>query len=60
MDTDAAGTDKAIGLGIAFAALALFGAVLMYGAPTQEFRAWGFALAIVAALVGITALHLWS
>lgn len=59
MATDAAETDMSIGLGIAFAALALLGAVLMYGAPTQEFRAWGFALAVIAALVAIVAVHLY-
>lgn len=53
-------SDKALGLTIAFAVLAVVGAVVMYGAPEQMDRAWGFATAMVAALLAVAAVHLFE
>lgn len=56
----AVGSDKALGVGLALAVITLLGAVVMYGAPAQMDRAWGFALAVIAALVSVSAFHVFE
>ncbi len=50
-------SDKGLGVMIAFAAIALLGAVVMYGAPTQLGRAWGFGAAVLFALLAVVAVQ---
>ncbi|MCL9817066.1 DUF7525 family protein [Natronocalculus amylovorans] len=52
-------SDKGIGLGMAFAALTLIGAVVMYAGDTQLLRAWGFGAAMIASIIGVVAIHLF-
>ncbi len=54
------GSDKGIGMTLAFAAVALIGAVVMFGYPTQIGRAWGFAAAFVFALLAVVAVQLFE
>jgi len=53
-------SDKGLGVMLAFAAVTLVGAVVMYGAPTQLGRAWGFGAAIVFALLAVVAIQLFE
>ncbi|WP_418281950.1 DUF7525 family protein [Halorubrum sp. DTA98] len=53
-------SDKGLGVMIAFSAVALVGAVAMYGAPTQLGRAWGFGAAILFALLAVIAIQLFD
>lgn len=54
-------SDKAIGLGLVFGALAVLGSVVMYVAAAQQVVAgWGFALAVLAASVAVAAIHVFS
>ena len=55
---DAVGTvdsDLGLGLTVLFSLLSLIGAVAMLAAPGQSGTAWGFALAMVAALLAVVA-----
>ena len=54
------GSDKGIGVTLALAAVALVGAVVMFGYPTQTGRAWGFAAAFVFALLSVGAIQLFD
>ncbi len=49
------GSDKALGIGLILSVFAVIGAIVMYGGPTQLSKAWGFALALVAAMLGVIA-----
>ena len=49
------GSDKNIGVALALTAVALVGAVMMFGYPTQIGRAWGFAAAFVFAVLTVVA-----
>ncbi|MES3160618.1 MAG: hypothetical protein PPP55_03495 [Halorubrum sp.] len=51
------GSDKRIGMTFALAAVALVGAVMLFGYPTQIGRAWGFAAAFVFALLTVVAVQ---
>lgn len=54
-------SDKAVGLGLVFGALAVLGAVLMYVAAARQVLAgWGFALAVLAASLAVAAIHVFS
>lgn len=55
-----ASTDMGLGLMLALSAVAIVGAVVLYGGPTQLDRAWGFLVAIVAASLAISAIHLFD
>ncbi|MFC6754245.1 DUF7525 family protein [Halorubrum tibetense] len=54
------GSDKGIGVTLALAAVALVGAVILFGYPTQIGRAWGFAAAFVFALLSVVAVQLFD
>ncbi|AUX09589.1 hypothetical protein AArcSl_1964 [Halalkaliarchaeum desulfuricum] len=49
-----------LGLMLALSAVAIIGAVVLYGGPTQLDRAWGFLVAIVAASLAVSAIHLFD
>lgn len=49
------GSDKALGVGLVLSILAVIGAFVMYGGATQLSKAWGFALALVAAMLSVIA-----
>ncbi|SNR26361.1 DUF7525 family protein [Halorubrum vacuolatum] len=53
-------SDKGLGVMLALAAVAVVGAVVMYGAPTQLDRAWGFAAAIVFALLAVVTVQVFE
>ncbi len=60
MVTDSeSGTDKGLGLTLAFGALATLGAGAMFlGAPELE-AAWGFAAAVIFSCLAVVAIHLY-
>lgn len=60
METGSVGSDKAIGLSLAFGLLALLGALLLFGGETQLLRAWGFAAAMITAAGCVVAVHLYA
>lgn len=60
MATTSLQTDKGIGLAMACVAVTLVGAVIMYGAGSQAVQAWGFAGAMLAASLGVVALHVYQ
>ena len=60
MVTQSVETDKGIGLAVAFAVVAGLGAVAMVAAPGQVAKAWGFAAAMVAAVLAVVALHIYG
>jgi hypothetical protein len=60
MSAHADGTDKAIGMAMAFGLLALVGAGLMLAGGTQQLQAWGFAAALGAAGLSVVALQLYA
>ncbi|WP_435124960.1 DUF7525 family protein [Halobaculum sp. D14] len=60
MATDTVSTDKSVGLALVFGAAATVGAGMMLAGATQELKAWGFALAMVAAVLAVTAIHVYD
>jgi hypothetical protein len=61
MTETATGSDMGFGLAMAFGAVALAGAGVMYlAAETQELAAGGFAVAVLAGGLAIAALHVYS
>jgi hypothetical protein len=60
MVTKAVQTDKGIGLSVFFGVLATLGAVAMVAAPGQVNKAWGFAAAMVAAILAVAVLHIYG
>jgi hypothetical protein len=60
MVTKAVQTDKGIGLATFFGVLTALGAVAMIAAPGQVPKAWGFAAAMVAAMLAVVALHVYA
>jgi hypothetical protein len=54
------GSDKGIGVTLAFAAVALVGGVLMYGHPTQIGKAYGFGTAFVFAVLAVVAVQVFE
>lgn len=60
MATESVETDKGIGLTVIFAILAFVGAATMLAGPEQFEKALGFALAMVAALLAVTATHAYA
>jgi hypothetical protein len=62
METDTVESDKGIGLAMLFSMLAGVGAAVMLVAgmlSLQQTTAWGFALAMVAAVVAVVAAQLY-
>jgi hypothetical protein len=53
METGSVDSDMGIGLALLFSSLTLVGAVVMYAAPGQVTKAWGFAAAMVAATLAV-------
>ncbi|GAB6877868.1 hypothetical protein JCM17823_01420 [Halorubrum gandharaense] len=53
-------SDKGLGVMLVFVAVALVGAVAMYGAPTQLDRAWGFAAAMIFAILAVVAVQVFD
>lgn len=53
-------SDMGLGLLLAFSALALIGAGILFGAPTQLGGAWGFLIAIVAASLAVSVIHIFG
>jgi hypothetical protein len=47
------GSDKGIGFAVVLSLLTLVGAVVMVVGPGQVTKAWGFALAMVAAMLAV-------
>ncbi|WP_415381828.1 hypothetical protein [Halosimplex sp. TS25] len=61
MTEAAAGSDMSIGLGLAFAVLAVVGAAGMLVAyHDQVVAGWSFALAIAGGVLSIAAIHLYG
>lgn len=58
MTAGTTGSDAGLGAGLAFAAIVVVGAALMYVGPSQINRAAGFGVAMVAALLAVSAFHL--
>ncbi|MFC7069130.1 DUF7525 family protein [Halobaculum lipolyticum] len=57
METETLESDKAIGVALVFAALAVVGAGFMLAGASQIVMAWGFALAMVAAMLAVVAVQ---
>jgi hypothetical protein len=53
MTTETVESDMGIGLTVLFGLVALGGAAAMMAAPSQVGKAWGFALAMLAATVAV-------
>jgi len=61
MTETASSSDLGVGLAMAFGALALVGAAVMYlAAEAQQLAAGGFAVAVLAGGLAITALHVYG
>jgi len=60
MSEGSIGSDKEIGVTLALAAVALVGAAVLFGYPTQYGRAWGFAAAFVAAICAVVAVQVFD
>lgn len=58
--SEAAATDRGIGLGVLFGVLAGVGAVGMVAAPGQLAKAGGFALAVAGGLCSVAALQAYD
>ena len=60
-ETEAVTSDMGIGLGVVFSILTLAGAAAMIAGPTQATKAWGFAAAMLAAMLAVVgAQAFWS
>ncbi|SHG84430.1 DUF7525 family protein [Halobaculum gomorrense] len=57
METQTLESDKAVGLSLVFGALAVVGAGFMLAGATQIVMAWGFALAMAAAILSVVAVQ---
>lgn len=55
----AVSSDKGIGLAVILSLLTVVGAVVMIGGPGQIAKAWGFALAMVAAMLAVVFTQLY-
>ena len=52
-------TDKGIGLATLFTLLAAVAAVAMFAVPGTELAAWGFAVAMLAGVLAVAAVHVY-
>lgn len=59
MTTGTVGTDKGVGLGLAFGILTIAAAAYTIFAPTQFSSALGFGAAITLAVLSVAALHVY-
>jgi hypothetical protein len=53
------GSDKGIGFAVVLSLLTLVGAAVMLAGPGQVAKAWGFALAMVAAMLAVVLTQLY-
>jgi hypothetical protein len=53
------GSDKGIGFAVVLSLLTVVGAAVMLGGPGQVTKAWGFALAMVAAMLAVVFTQLY-
>jgi hypothetical protein len=53
------GSDKGIGFAVVLSLLTVVGAVVMLAGPGQVTKAWGFALAMVAAMLAVVFTQLY-
>lgn len=53
-------SDKGIGFAVLFGLLALGGALVMLAGPGQMAKAWGFAAAMIAAMLSVVAIHAYG
>lgn len=53
------GSDKGIGFAVVLSLLTLVGAAVMLAGPGQITKAWGFALAMVAAMLAVVFTQLY-
>lgn len=60
MTAGSAESDTALGLGLVLSAVALVGVGAMLAAPAQLTKAGGFGVAMVAALLAVSVLHLFD
>lgn len=59
MEANAVQSDKGIGLAVLLSLVAIGGAAVLLIAPGQLTKAWGFAVAMVAASLTIVGTHLY-
>lgn len=57
METETLESDKALGVSLVFGAFAVVGAGFMLAGASQIVMAWGFALALTAAILAVIALQ---
>ncbi|WP_418284453.1 DUF7525 family protein [Halorubrum sp. DTA46] len=60
MSEGSIGSDKEVGVALVLTAVALVGAVVLFGYPTQIGRAWGFAAALVFAVLTVVAAQVFD
>jgi hypothetical protein len=60
METETVQSDKSIGFAALFGVLTLVGAALMVAGPDQLTKALGFAVAIIAASLAVSGVHLFQ
>jgi hypothetical protein len=60
MATQTASSDKGLGVAVVFSILAVLGALAMVAGPDQMTKAWGFAVAALAAGVAVVAVQVWN
>ncbi len=56
----AVSTDMGVGLSVLFTLIALVGAGVTFVTPGTETAAWGFAAAIIAGILAVSANHVYS
>jgi hypothetical protein len=59
METSTVQSDKGIGFAVLFSVVTVLGAAAMIAAPSQLTKAVGFGLAMVAASLAVSAIHLF-
>ncbi|SEH42363.1 hypothetical protein SAMN05192561_101894 [Halopenitus malekzadehii] len=60
MSEGATGSDVGLGVGLAAAAIVAIGAVVMFAGPSQIVTAGGFGVAMIAAILSVSAFHLFE
>ncbi|MFC7045446.1 hypothetical protein ACFQH6_08525 [Halobacteriaceae archaeon GCM10025711] len=60
MASQSTGTDRGLGLGVAFTLLAAIGAAVTFTGAGSELGAYGFAAAVALGVLGVAAFHLWG
>ncbi|QLG27504.1 hypothetical protein HUG10_08040 [Halorarum halophilum] len=60
MATESVSSDMGTGLAIVFGAVATVGVGFMLAGGSQQVMAWGFALAMLAGALSVSAVHLYD